>query len=67
MVWTRRKKETSNQNRMKTQEFKKNEERLRNLRDKFKLFNIRIIGMAEEEEKQEMENSFEKNIEGELP
>ena len=52
---------------MKTQEFKKNEERLRNLRDKFKLFNIRIIGMAEEEEKQEMENSFEKNIEGELP
>ena len=30
-VWTRRKKETSNQKRMKKQEFKKNEERLRNL------------------------------------
>ena len=30
-VWTRRKKETSNQKRMKTQEFRKNEERLRNL------------------------------------
>ena len=29
MLWTRRKKETSNQKRMKKQEFKKNEERLR--------------------------------------
>ena len=35
MVWTRRKKETSNWNRMKKQEFKKNEERLRNLQDIF--------------------------------
>ena len=39
-VWTRRKKETSNQNRMKKQEFKKNEERLRNLQDIFKHSNI---------------------------
>ena len=29
-VWSRRKKETFNQNRMKKQEFKKHEERLRN-------------------------------------
>ena len=30
-VWSRRKEETFNQNRRKKQEFKKNEERLRNL------------------------------------
>ena len=35
-VWARRKKETSNQNRMKKQEFKKSEERLRNPQDIFK-------------------------------
>ena len=35
-VRTRRKKETLNQNRMKKHEFKKNEERLRNLQDIFK-------------------------------
>ena len=40
MVWTRRKKETSNQKRMEQQEFKKNEERLRNLQDIFKRSNI---------------------------
>ena len=40
MVWTRRKKETSNQKRMKKQEFKKNEERLRNLQDILKHSNI---------------------------
>ena len=33
MVWSRRKKERFNQNRIKKQEFKKNEERLRNLGD----------------------------------
>ena len=38
--WTRRKKETFNENRMKKQEFKKNEERLRNLWDNFKYSNI---------------------------
>ena len=38
----------------------KNEERLRNLRDKLKCSNIRIIGVPEgEEEEQEMENLFE--------
>ena len=51
---------------MKKQEFsfsnkKENEERLRNLWDKFKCSNIRIIGMPEgEEEEQEIENVFEK-------
>ena len=59
MVWTRRKKETSNQKRMKKQEFKKNEERLRNLWGSFKHSNIRIIGVPEgEEEEQEIENLF---------
>ena len=39
----------------------KNEERLRNLQDIFKHFNIWIIGVPEgEEEEQEMENLFEK-------
>ena len=62
-VWTRRKKETFDQNRMKKQEFKKNEERLRNLQDIFKCSNIRIIGVPEgEEEEQETENLFEKIV-----
>ena len=53
---------------MKKQEFKKNEEMLRNFWDNFKLSNIRIIGVPEgEEEEQEIENLSEKNNEGELP
>ena len=62
MVWSRRKKETFNQNRMKKQELKKkNEERLRNLQDIFKCSNIQIIGVSEgEEEDQDIENLFEK-------
>ena len=36
----------------KKQEFKKNEERLRNLRDNFKCSNIGIIGVSEEEEEE---------------
>ena len=45
---------------MKKQEFRKNEERLRNLRDNFKFSNIQIIGVpAEEEEEQQIENLFE--------
>ena len=56
-VWTRRKKETFKQKRMKKQEFKNYEERLRNLPDNFKHSNIRIIGLPEgEEEEQETEN-----------
>ena len=63
-VWIRRKKETLNQNRMKKQEFQKNEERLRNLQDIFRRSNIRIIGVPEgEEEEQEIENLLEKIME----
>ena len=47
---------------------KKNEERLRNLWDNFKCFNIRIIGVPEgEEEEQEMENLFEKIMKENFP
>ena len=47
---------------MKKQEFRKNEERLKNLRDNFKRFNICIIGVPEgEKEEQEIENLFENN------
>ena len=63
-VWTRRKKETSNWNRIKKQGFKKNEERLRNLQDILKHSNIRIIGVPEgEEEEQKIENLFEQLME----
>ena len=54
------KKETFNQNRMKKEEFKKNEERLRNLWDNFKCSNIQIIGVPEgEEEEQEIKSLLE--------
>ena len=67
MVWNRRKKETFDQNTVKKQKIRKNEERLRNFWDKFKHSNIRIIvGPEGEEEEQEIENLFEKNN-GELP
>ena len=47
----------------KKEEFKKNEERLRNLWDNFKLSNIRIIEVLEgEEEEQEIENLSEKRM-----
>ena len=65
MVWTRRKKETFNQNRIKKQEFKKNEERPRTLQDIFKRSNIQIIGVPEgEEEEQEIEILFEQIMKG---
>ena len=48
---------------MKKQEFKKNEEGLRNLQDNFKHSNIQIIGVPEGEEEQETENLFEKIME----
>ena len=69
MVWTRRKKETSNQKRMKKQEFKKNEERLRNLQVPiFKCSNIQNIVVPEgEEEEQEIENLFEKIMKENFP
>ena len=53
---------------MKKQEFKKNEETLRNLWDNFKHFNIRIIGMPEgEEEEQEIKNLLEQIIKVNFP
>ena len=52
---------------MKKQEFKKNEERLRNLQDIFKHSNIQIIGVSEgEEEEQEIENLFGKIMKNSL-
>ena len=45
----------------------KNEERLRNLWDKFKCSNVRIIGMPEEEEEQEIENLLEKIMKEKFP
>ena len=68
MVWNRRNKKAFNQNRMKKQEFKKHEERLRNLQDIFKHSNIRIIGLpAGEEEEQGIENLFENIIKKNFP
>ena len=67
MVWTRRKKETSNQKRMKKQEFKEMR-RLRNLQDILKCSNIRIIGVPEGgEEEQQMENLFENIMKENVP
>ena len=67
-VWTRRKKETSNQKRMKKQEFKKNERRLRNLQDILKHSNMQITGVPEgEEEEQKIENLFEQIMKENFP
>ena len=53
---------------MKKQEFKKNEERLRNLQDIFKRSNIQIIGVPEgEEQQQEIENLFENIMKENFP
>ena len=53
---------------MKKQEFKKNEERLRNLQDNITCSNILIIGMPEgEEEEQEIENLFENTMKENFP
>ena len=49
-------------------QFKKNEERLRNLWDNFQCSNVQIIGVPEgEEEEQETENLFEKTIKENFP
>ena len=53
---------------MKKQDFLKNEERLRNLRDNFKCSNIWIIGEPEgEEQMQEIENLFEQIMKENFP
>ena len=69
MVWTRRKKETSNQKRMKKQEFQKMRRGLGTSRkDIFKHSNIRIIGVPEgEEEEQKIENLFEQIMKENFP
>ena len=54
--------------RMKKQELKKNEERLRNLWDNFKHSTIWITGVPEgEEEEQEIENLFEQIMKETFP
>ena len=58
-VWTRRKKDTSNQKRMKQQEFKKNE-RLRSLQDILKRSSIQIIGVPEREEEEKLKTHLNK-------
>ena len=53
---------------MKKQEFKKNEESLRNLQDNFKHSNIRIIGVpVEKKEEQEIKNLFEQIMKDNFP
>ena len=52
---------------MKKQEFKKNEERLRNLQDNCKYSNIQIIGVPEGEQEQVVENLFEKIMKENFP
>ena len=53
---------------MKKQQFKKNEERLRNLQDNFKCSNVQIIGVPEEEEEeQDIENLFEQTMKENFP
>ena len=53
---------------MKKQEFRKNEERLKNLQDILKRSNIRIIGVPEgEEEEQKTENLFEQIMKENFP
>ena len=52
---------------MKKQEFKKNEEKLRNLQDNFKCSNIWIIGVPGQEEEQETENSLENILKENFP
>ena len=53
---------------MKKQEFRKNEERLRNLQGILKRSNIQIIGVPEgEEEEQKIENLFEQIMKENFP
>ena len=60
MNWSRREKYFQPEQNEETRT-QKNEERLKNLWDKFKLSDIWIIGVQEgEEEEQETENLFEK-------
>ena len=69
MVWTRREEEINIQP-QKNEEtrIQKNEERLRNLQDIFKYYNIWILGVPEgEEEEQKIENLFEQIMKENFP
>ena len=67
-VWTKRKKENIQPEKNEETRTRKNEERLRNLQDILKCFNIRIIGVPEgEEEEQEIENILEKIMKENFP
>ena len=67
-VWTRKKKETSNQKKNEETRTQKNEERLRNLQDISKRSNIRIIRVPEgEEEEQKIENLLEQIMKENFP
>ena len=60
--WTRRKKLTFNQNRMRKQELKKMRRDLGNLQDFFKCSNIRIIGVPEREQEEQKIENFKDNV-----
>ena len=67
-VWTKRKKENIQPEKNAETRIQKNEERLRNLWINFKCSNTQIIGVPEgEEEKQEIENLFEKIMKENFP
>ena len=55
------KKETFNHNRMKKQEFKQNEERLKTLWDNLKFSNNLVIGVLEGEKEDQKLKSYLKN------
>ena len=68
MVWSRRKKETFSQNRIKKKNSKKMRRGFKDVWDIFKCSNIRIIGEPEgEEEEQEIENLFEQIMKENFP
>ena len=53
---------------MKKQDFRKNEDRVRNLRDNFKRSNIQIMGVMEgKEEEREIETLFEQIMKENFP
>ena len=53
---------------MKKQDFRKNEDRVRNLRDNFKRSNIQVIGVSDgEEEEQDIEDLFEQIMKENVP
>ena len=67
-VWTRRKKETFNQNRMKKQEFQKKKKHLGTSRTTLNVPTSEMIGVPDgEKEEQEIGNLFENIMKENLP